>query len=220
MPEETAPRGGDTLTDQVYQQLRQSLMTGALLPEQVLTVRGVAERQGVSLTPVREAVQRLVVEHGLEVVNGRTIRVPRLDVETYREILKIRMELECLAAKEAAPRISNDEIERLDSVMQAHLAAIQAGDAHRTLVENTEFHLSIYRASDQAILVRIIESLWLRVGPTLNLLFPQYCGSLTGHETHRVAMDALRRRDGDALGQAMRDDLTHGSRFLIRLLKP
>ena len=35
-----------------------------------------------------------------------------------------------------------------------------------------------------------------------------------------VAMDALRRRDGDALGQAMRDDLTHGSRFLIRLLKP
>ena len=219
-PEETAPRGGDTLTDQVYQQLRAQLMTGALLPEQVLTVRGVAESQGVSLTPVREAVQRLVVEHGLEVVNGRTIRVPRLDVETYREILKIRMELECLAAKEAAPRISNDEIERLDGVMQAHLAAIQAGDAHRTLVENTEFHLSIYRASNQAILVRMIESLWLRVGPTLNLLFPQYCGSLTGHETHRVAMDALRRRDGDALGQAMRDDLTHGSRFLIRLLKP
>ncbi len=220
VPEETAPRGGDTLTDQVYQQLRAQLMTGALLPEQVLTVRGVAESQGVSLTPVREAVQRLVVEHGLEVVNGRTIRVPRLDIETYREILKIRMELECLAAKEAAPRISNDEIERLDGVMQAHLAAIQAGDAHRTLVDNTEFHLSIYRASNQAILVRMIESLWLRVGPTLNLLFPQYCGSLTGHETHRVAMDALRRRDGDALGQAMRDDLTHGSRFLIRLLKP
>ncbi|WP_413764421.1 GntR family transcriptional regulator [Variovorax sp. Varisp41] len=219
-PDDAQGARADTLTDQVYQQLRQSLMTGALLPEQVLTVRGVAESQGVSLTPVREAVQRLVVEHGLEVVNGRTIRVPRLDVETYREILKIRMELECLAAKEAAPRISNDEIERLDGVVQAHLAAIRAGDAHRTLLENTEFHLSIYRASGQAILIRIIESLWLRVGPTLNLLFPQYCGSLTGHETHLTAMDALRRRDGDALGQAMRDDLTHGSRYLIRLLKP
>jgi DNA-binding GntR family transcriptional regulator len=186
----------------------------------VLTVRELAADFGVSLTPVREAVQRLVVERGLEVVNGRTLRVPRLDVETYREILKIRMELECLAAKEAAPRISNEEIERLDAVMQAHLAAIKAGDAYRTLLENSDFHLSIYRASNQAILVRIIESLWLRVGPTLNLLFPRYCGSLTGHEMHLVAMDALRRRDGDALGQAMRDDLMHGSRYLIRLLKP
>jgi DNA-binding GntR family transcriptional regulator len=217
---ERAEARSDTLTAQAYQKLRHALMTGALLPEQVLTVRGVAEEFGVSLTPVREAVQRLVVEQGLEVVNGRTIRVPRLDIETYREILKIRMELECLAAKEAAPRISNEEIERLDTVMQAHLAAIQAGDAHQTLVRNTDFHLSIYRASGQPILVRIIEGLWLRVGPTLNLLFPQYCGSLTGHENHLVAIDALRRRDGDALGQAMRDDLTHGSRYLIRLLKP
>ena len=217
---ESVASRGDTLTGQAYQKLRQALMTGTLLPEQVLTVRGIAEEFGVSLTPVREAVQRLVVEQGLEVVNGRVIRVPRLGIETYREILKIRMELECLAAKEAAPRIANEEIERLDTVVQAHLAAIQQGDAHQTLVRNTDFHLSIYRASAQPILVRVIEGLWLRVGPTLNLLFPQYCGSLTGHETHLVAMDALRRRDGDALGQAMRDDLTHGSRYLIRLLKP
>jgi len=212
--------GVETLADQAYEALRNDLMTGALLPEQALTVRGVAEAMGVSLTPVREAVQRLVAEHGLEVVNGRTIRVPRLDVETYREILKIRMELEPLAAREAAPRIANAEIERLDTVMQRHLAAIQEGDAHRTLLENTEFHLSIYRAAEQPILLRMIESLWLRVGPTLNLLFPQYCGSLSGHEKHLAAVDALRRRDGEALGDAMRDDLVHGSRFLIRLLKP
>lgn len=210
----------DSLTDQAYQRLHRELMTGALLPEQVLTVRDVAERYGVSLTPVREAVQRLVAERGLEVVNGRTIRVPRLDIETYRQILKIRMELECLAAKEAAPRISNDEIARLEAVVQQHRQAIDAGDAHATLAANTDFHLSIYRASEHAILVAMIESLWLRVGPTLNLLFPQHTGSLTGHEMHLVAMDALHRRDGDALGQAMRDDLVRGSRYLMRLLKP
>lgn len=220
MDADSVPVRGDTLTEQAYQRLHHALMSGALLPEQVLTVRGVAEEYGVSLTPVREAVQRLVAERGLEVVNGRTIRVPRLDIETYREILKIRMELECLAAKEAAPRIAHAEILRLEAVAQAHVEAIRAGDARRTLEANTEFHLSIYRASQQAILVGVIESLWLRVGPTLNLLFPQYCGSLTGYETHMVAMEALHRRDGDALGQAMRDDLAHGSRFLMRLLAP
>lgn len=211
---------GDTLSDQAYRRLRRALMTGGLLPEQALTVRGIADAYGVSLTPVREAIQRLVAERALTIENGRTIRVPRLDVETYREILKIRLELEPMAAREAASRMDNTEMDRLVQVEAAHLAAIHAGQAHETLSTNTDFHLSIYRASGQPILVGIIESLLLRVGPTLNLLFPQYCGSLEGHDWHRVAMEALHRRDGQALAQAIRDDLTQGAKFLVRLLRP
>jgi DNA-binding GntR family transcriptional regulator len=210
----------DTLADQAYRRLRRALMTGGLLPEQVITVRGIADDYGVSLTPVREAIQRLVAEGALTIENARTIRVPRLGVETYREILRIRIELEPMAAREAAARMDNAEMDRLDVVVAAHRAAIEANEAHRTLTANTDFHMSIYRASGQSVLVGIIESLYLRVGPTLNLLFPRYCGSLTGHEIHLVAVDALRRRDGDALAQAIRDDLMHGSKFLIRLLKP
>ena len=211
---------GDTLAEQSYWRLHHELMTGSLLPEQVLTVRGVAERYGVSLTPVREAIQRLVAERALTIENARTIRVPRLDVETYRETLKIRLELEPMAAREAAARMPDAEMDRLDAVVAAHHQAILAGQAQLTLAANTDFHMSIYRASGQPVLTGIIESLWLRIGPTLNLLFPTYCGSLTGVEMHHLAMDALRRRDGDALARAIRDDLTHGARFLVRLLKP
>lgn len=211
---------GDTLAERSYWRLHRELMTGSLLPEQVLTVRGIADRYGVSLTPVREAIQRLVAERALTIENARTIRVPRLDVETYRETLKIRLELEPMAARDAAARMDNAEMDRLDEVAAAHHAAIVAGQAQRTLAANTDFHMSIYRASGQPILTGIIESLWLRIGPTLNLLFPTYCGSLTGVEMHLAAMDALRRRDGEALARAIRDDLTHGARFLVRLLKP
>lgn len=211
---------GDTLAEQSYWRLHHELMTGSLLPEQVLTVRGIAERYGVSLTPVREAIQRLVAERALTIENARTIRVPRLDVETYRETLKIRLELEPMAAREAAARMPDAEMDRLDTVVAAHHQAIVAGQARLTLAANTDFHMSIYRASRQPVLTGIIESLWLRIGPTLNLLFPTYCGSLTGVEMHHLAMDALRRRDGDALARAIRDDLTHGARFLVRLLKP
>jgi DNA-binding GntR family transcriptional regulator len=212
--------GRDTLADQAYRRLYEALMTGGLLPEQVLTVRGIAESYGVSLTPVREAIQRLVAERALTIENARTIRVPRLDVETYREILKIRLELEPMAAREAAPLMDNDEMDRLDGVVAAHVAAIKAGEADKTLSANNDFHLSIYRASRQQVLVGIIEGLCLRVGPTLNLLFPQYCGSLTGHELHLQAIDALRRRDGDALAAAIKQDLTEGAKYLIRLLRP
>ncbi len=211
---------GDTLADQAYERLRQGLMTGLLKPEQVLTVRGVAAAFGVSLTPVREAVQRLVAERALTIENGRTIRVPRLDSESYREILRIRLELEYMAAKEAAGRISDAEIDALEQLAEEHRRAIEAGDAARTLAANTEFHLRMYRASGCDILCGIIENLWLRVGPTLNLLFPRYSGSLLGHEMHRVAIDALRRRDGEATARTMRDDLAHGAKYLLRLLKP
>lgn len=219
-PEADAEVRADTLADQAYRRLHRALMTGGLLPEQVLTVRGIAESYGVSLTPVREAMQRLVAERALTIENARTIRVPRLGVETYREILRIRLALEPMAARDAAARMGNAEMDRLDQVVATHLAAIQAGKAHETLSANTDFHMSIYRASEQPVLVGIIESLYLRVGPTLNLLFPSYCGSLTGHETHLEAVDALRRRDGDALAKAIRDDLTEGAKFLVRLLKP
>jgi len=218
-PEFESGLRADTLADQAYQRLRQALMTGGLLPEQVLTVRGVADEYGVSLTPIREAIQRLVAERALTVENGRTIRVPRLDVETYREILKIRLELEPMAARAAAARMSNEEMDRLDDVAASHVAAIKAGHAHETLAANTEFHFSIYRASHELVLTDIIEKLYLRVGPTLNLLFPQYCGSLTGHEIHLEAIAALRRRDGDALGKAIKDDLSQGADYLLRLLK-
>lgn len=214
------PARGDTLAEQCYRRLHRALMTGGLLPEQVLTVRSLADSYGVSLTPVREAIQRLVAERALVIENARTIRVPRLDVETYREILKIRLELEPLAAREAAFHIDNAEIDRLEQVAAAHREAIIAGRAHDTLSANTDFHMSIYRGSRLPILVALIESLWLRVGPTLNLLFPTYCGSLTGAERHQEAMDALRRRDGEALAATMREDLLLGSRFLVRLLKP
>lgn len=218
--DDDASTRADTLADQAYRRLQHALMTGGLLPEQVLTVRGLADEYGVSLTPVREAIQRLVAEGALTIENARTIRVPRLDVETYREILKIRLELEPMAARTAAARMDNAEMDRLDRVAAAHLAAIHAGEAHETLSANTDFHMSIYRASQERVLVGIIESLLLRVGPTLNLLFPQYCGGLTGHEAHLRAIDALRRRDGDALAEAIREDLTEGAKFLIRLLKP
>lgn len=210
----------ETLAGQTYLRLHRALMTGGLLPEQVLTIRGIADNCGVSLTPAREAIQRLFAEGALIIENARTIRVPRLDIETYREILKIRLELEPMAAREAASRMSNEEMDRLDGVMADHLDAIKAGEAHRTLTANTDFHMSIYRASEQPVLFGIIESLYLRVGPTLNMLFPQYCGSLVGHEAHRSAVDALRRRDGNALAQAIRDDLVHGSNYLLRSLKP
>ncbi|MBL0149120.1 MAG: GntR family transcriptional regulator [Ideonella sp.] len=149
--EESAVRN-DTLSDQAYQRLHRSLMTGGLLPEQVLTVRGLAEAYGVSLTPVREAIQRLVAEHALVVENGRTIRVPRLDVETYREILKIRLELEPMAARDAAVRMDNAEMDRVEALAHLHREAIVAGEAHRTLAANTDFHISIYRASQQPVL--------------------------------------------------------------------
>jgi DNA-binding GntR family transcriptional regulator len=219
-PPEEESVSRDTLSDQAYRRLYQALMTGGLLPEQVLTVRGIAEDYGVSLTPVREAIQRLVAEGALTIENARTIRVPRLGVETYREILKIRLELEPMAAREAAALMDNAEMDRLDGVVARHVESIRAGLAHETLTANNEFHLSIYRASRQPVLVGIIESLCLRVGPTLNLLFPQYCGSLTGHELHLQAIDALRRRDGETLARAIREDLTTGAKYLVRLLKP
>jgi DNA-binding GntR family transcriptional regulator len=89
----------DTLTDRAYAQLREALMGGAFSPGQKITIRTIAAALGVSPTPARDALGRLVAERALESGPNRTVFVPRLTVPRLREIYRLRFALEVMAAE-------------------------------------------------------------------------------------------------------------------------
>src|SRR5271163_3805682 len=86
-----------TLNDRAYGELRKGLISGTFRPGQVLVIRTLAEAYGISTTPVREALQRLVAERLLEMQSNRSIAVPYLSVEKFVELVRIRTALEGLA---------------------------------------------------------------------------------------------------------------------------
>jgi DNA-binding GntR family transcriptional regulator len=186
----------NTLNEAVYQQLKQALMSGRIAPGSTMTIRSLAASFGVSLMPVREALRRLVAEHVLELQPNRSVALPVITRERFREITRIRTSLEGLAAEEAAARLTRADIDRLDALNEV----VERPGASRTpdyLIANREFHFTIYRNSGMPTLLSIIESLWVQIGPLLTIQQRIYAKAPDPAQPHhRRALRAFRRRDG------------------------
>jgi DNA-binding GntR family transcriptional regulator len=206
----------ETLTEQAYQRLKKSLISGAFVPGQKITTRTIAAALGVSPTPAREAIGRLVAERALDFGSNRSVFVPKLDKSQVAEIYEIRIALEGMAAEMATSSIGEAGIERLTECQLALVAARERQDFKTVLDRNEEFHFMIYRASGRPMLVQMIEGLWLRMGPVLNLLYPEFTLDRHTVKHHEEAIKALRAGDPKRLRNAIASDLKEGAGYLTK----
>lgn len=208
----------DTLADRAYVQLRQALMTGSFHPGQKLTIRKIAAILGVSATPARDAISRLLSERVLESDVNRNVFAPHLDAGKLGHLYMLRIALEGLAAEEGAKRLDDQKIRELERVQMALIAAMDRQDYQRVLIENEKFHFGLYSESGNQMLVEAIEQLWLKLGPTMNFLYPSYNHSRKGVSHHLAVIEALRNRQPAAARQAIEDDLRDGEAELRNAL--
>jgi len=129
------------LSSRVYQTIREALINGHFEPGTRLKIGALAEELGTSITPVREAIFRLVSEQALVMSAATSVQVPYLSPDALREIRCIRMELEGLAAAQAALRITNGQIRELEAIQRRFVAAVRT-DAKQASLHNREFALA------------------------------------------------------------------------------
>lgn len=209
----------ENLGIKVYGDLRGALMKGRYLPGQKMTIRGLAEEFGVSLTPVREALHYLAAEGVLETETNRSARVPVMTGERIRELRDVRMTNEGLAAARAAERISPEEVAQLRRVAAEIAEARRRGEIEVDIVKLTEFQFGVYRASRMPRLIRIIENLWLQTGPYLRLLYPDYIrsiGSRRGDWRERLCR-MLAERDAESARREIESDVGEALEYLAKL---
>jgi len=212
-----APAAHRTLHEHAYLQIRQALMVGRFVPGQPMTIRGLATALGISPTPIREALHRLVTEGALRSGSNRRLNVPQLSVEEFRELRQIRRALEGLATERAVECITPEEVEIL-RISDARIRTLRrAGDVPGTIREIHHFHHTLYVAARLPTLKQLIESLWLRNGPYLHLLFPDFAGREQGQHRART-MAAIEKRDAQAARISMQADLDATADYLIGLL--
>lgn len=207
------PLARETLHDKVYAHLSEALRRGEFEMGQVLTLRTLAARLGVSPMPVREVVARLVNEGVLEVMPNRHVRVPLLSVEQYEALTEARVANEGHAAWLAAGRIDTPGLDALAEANQRLLAAARRHD-HATIMQaNRDVHFTVYRAARSPRLLQIIENLWKQSGPYLATIEsamasrPRMRNHDFGAGQHDVIHSALARHDADAARAALVDDI-------------
>lgn len=214
-PEETSPAG--TLQERVYRELREEIMLGRFRPGEAMTIRGLAEKLGTSMMPAREALRRLVAERALDLLPNRRIAVPHMTPETFRELTEARVALEVLAARRAFPETDSKLADRLDAINAAQDDAIARGDWAGYQERNRAFHFTLYECAPGRVLMPLIESLWLQIGPFLYLT-RESLGTTYLEDRHVEAIAAIRDRDSDALAMAIEQDIRDGMGGLPALL--
>ncbi|MDC7707017.1 GntR family transcriptional regulator [Vogesella indigofera] len=209
-----------TLQDETYDTLRHWLMLGRWLPGERLKIRQLAEELGVSQMPVRAALQRLAAEKALLNIPNCGVQVPQLSETQFDDILENRILLEGEAAFRGAQRLAATEREQLLQLCRAMDSAIAADDIKGYLDANELFHLQLYRASGSPLLLSLIETVWLHVGPISNQLHQDLAVWKTMNDAHHALLDALQAGDADAVRRAIKQDLRTAGSYLRLSCRP
>lgn len=137
-------------TDQAYQDIRNGILTGRLHEGERLTETRLSEDLGLSRTPIREAIGRLVLEGFIERQGGYTMRVARFPEDEAEQIYEIRRLLECYSVKRAARLATADDIAKLREIhaeMNSDTPPKDEASHHRLTAANEAFHRTIVGAA-------------------------------------------------------------------------
>jgi DNA-binding GntR family transcriptional regulator len=193
----------------VYQLLRTNLLCGKIAPGIPLTIRGLAEVLDVSPMPVREALHRLACEGAVEAKNNRRVIVPMMTSEKFNELCELRILLETHAAEKALPYIREQDIANLELIDASINEAVQRGNVETTSLLNQDFHRSLYSANPYQIVVPLIESLWLQLGPFSRIAISKL-EKIYIVDRHVEAIAALKQQNGFGLRRAIEADIRDG----------
>ncbi|MTD33806.1 GntR family transcriptional regulator [Paludibacterium denitrificans] len=208
-----------TLQDETYQTLRQWLSLGRWLPGERLKIKQLAQDMAVGEMPVRTALQRLVAERALANTPNCGVTVPQLTRAQFEDILQMRMLLEGEAAERGARCLGDAERAQLKELCKTMEQAIRDEDVKHYLRVNEDFHVLLYRAAGSPLLLSLIETVWLHVGPISNQLHQDLHVWATMNDCHEDMLQALDRNDPAAVRRAIERDLFSAGQYLKSLCR-
>jgi DNA-binding GntR family transcriptional regulator len=209
-----------TLREKILETIRDAILKGSLKPGERVSEPELAERFGISRTPIREAFRQLESEGYLEVIPRRGAVVASLSERDVVEFYSIKSILEGHAARIAAERLSDRDLDRLEAI-NAKLAQIAGdGDVKSFFRVHNEFHDLFIKASGNDKLAELINHLLLKFN-RLRLASLSQPGRMDiSVQEHRKIIEAFRKHDGDQAENLVRHTATIGAEVLIQSMVP
>jgi len=195
----------------IYEQLRVKILFGDLAPGQAITIQGLTKELDAGMTPVREALRRLIAQGALTHQGNRRVSVPMLDINGVEELGFMRKTLEPELTRRFVDQMDDTAVTALTTCDAELNRAISSGDVSGYLTHNYRFHKMIYDTAQAPIMAATVDRLWLRFGPSLRVVCGRF-GTSNLPDKHQELLSALERRDANAAAQAMAEDVAQGMR--------
>lgn len=192
-----------SLTMQVENSLKGALITGSLKPGARLITKEIAYKLGTSITPVREALLRLVSAGALQATPAQAFLVPEVTLERYNEINAIRKQLEPMAVAAACQNMTETKLDALRALSDNFSTAMHQGDVQKAIHANRVFRFTLYQYAEMPTLNSLIEQLWVRIGPCINYLHEEMKDIPATTYHYADLLSALEQRDVTASREAI-----------------
>lgn len=204
--------GAETLGVQVYDTLRDEIITGAMRPGMRLVRRALSKRLGVSPIPVGEALLRLEIDGLVESRPLHGSRVCEVTLEEMREDGLLREAIECQAARLCAVHASDSDLARLMSEAERLDRLTARGDPRSKLgmKAHLTFHVNLAHCSGCVRLAKELERVWFRRIMRLNWVKASHLNPVPDR-WHQQLIEAIATRDPDVAEKKMRDHTTRGN---------
>lgn len=220
-----APLRKKRATDEVYEALRAAILSREFSPGQRLLADELCAQLGVSLTPVRHALQQLAVE-GLVAIHPRSgTYVASISEDDLAETFEIRLALETLAGRRALARWSPEAARRLRDLLEALARPVRNAEGMRQHeARNLEFHLALFDIAASRKLRELYESLNAHIqiarihsteGPGLNNLRNRLAQE---QQEHEAIVEALEQGSATKLESALRAHIQRAQESLMAAL--
>ncbi|MFO7765333.1 MAG: GntR family transcriptional regulator [Pelovirga sp.] len=207
-----------TLREKILETIRESILKGTLKPGEKVAEPELAERFGISRTPIREAFRQLESEGYLTVIPRKGAVVAALSERDVQEFYAIKSILEGYAASLAANNLKEKDLDRLEAVNKKLSALASEGDVRSFYRVHNEFHEIFLKAADNNKLYELIHQLGMKFN-RLRMASLSVKGRMEiSVEEHEKLLDAFRRKDGAAAEDLVKKTAQIGSKVLLESL--
>lgn len=214
----TSVRGdGMPSSERVYRRMKEMIISGELPPHTRLVELQFAAEFGVSRTPVREALKRLMADKLVHADPVRGLVVHEPEPHEIQDVYLVREALEGLATRLAAQRIRPEELQRLRAILDSMHDGLKSGRTDIVVNANMAFHDVIYRAAGNATLQRLVRDLSDFVRRFSTEAFSSGPRVSTVFDEHEAILKALEEHDPDAAEAASTRHLRAASEYMTQL---
>mgnify|MGYP001064029163 CR=1 FL=1 len=204
------------LRDVVFNTLRRAILTGELKPGERLMEIHLANRLGVSRTPIREAIRKLELEGLVTMIPRRGAEVAQITEKSLQDVLEVRRALDALCVELACDRITSDEKEALKKACDDFERATQTGDATTIAASDVALHDIIVQATGNRRLIQLINNL----SEQMYRYRFEYIKDEKGHENlvneHRMIYESILQGDKEKAAQAAKLHIDNQEKSIIR----
>ena len=207
------------LRDVVFNTLRQAILTGELKPGERLMEIHLANKLGVSRTPIREAIRKLELEGLVTMIPRRGAEVAQITEKSMNDVLEVRRALDALCVELACERITQEDMGRLKQACEAFEAAGRTRDVKKIARADVELHDIIVQATGNQRLVQLIHNL----SEQMYRYRFEYIKDASQHQRlideHRMIYESIVKKDREAASQAAHVHIDNQKKAIIAQIR-